>query len=79
MKRLEAVRSLGDTCGAMWVERAEESLMGERAYQSIDGSDYEPSEHVSILCLRAALNSSELGEQPRNGFIKKHQDIGCST
>ena len=25
--------------------------MGERAHQSIDGSDYEPSEHVSILCL----------------------------
>jgi len=59
------------------VERTEESFMRARAHQSID---------LQNTCFhsvpQAALNSSDLREQPWKAFIKRmqnHQDIGGST
>jgi len=76
-KRLGAVRSLGGTCGAMY-------MPGYKGRGEFGGRAPRPSIHRQIgqstvrtrfhSVPETALNSSELREQPKNDFIIKRQE-----
>jgi hypothetical protein len=83
-KRLGAVRSLGGTFGAMYMPGYKGRGEIWQASAPINpGPLTDRTINLQNTCSHSVpeteLNPSELREQPKNDFIKKRQDIGCST